>query len=71
MKVLVFRTNVKRQEQVGQIKQLLNPVRSIIDWNFDLEDRDKILRVVTEGLQPKFIESLLLAFGFYCRELED
>lgn len=71
MKILVFKTNVQQQEQVNRVKALLQPVLSIVDWNFDLSDRDRILRVVTHGLPPRFIESLLETSGLYCQELED
>lgn len=71
MEVLVFRTNVHRQEQIKKVGTLLSPVISIKDWNLDLNDRDKILRIVTTGLPAAFIESLLESSGLYCQELED
>jgi hypothetical protein len=71
MKVLVFRTNVRRKEQISKIKALLSPVLSIREWNLDLKDRDNILRIVTNELPPVFIESLLQTSGIYCEELED
>ena len=71
MQVLVFKTNGQTQEQVNRVKALLQPVLSITDWNFDLSDRDRILRVVTPSLPPRFIESLLQTSGLYCQELED
>ncbi|WP_207423961.1 hypothetical protein [Desertivirga brevis] len=71
MKILVFKTNVRRQEQISKLKALLSPVLSILEWNVDLKDRDKILRIVTNGLPPVFIESLLETSGIYCEELED
>ncbi len=71
MEVLVFKTNVQAEEQVSKIKPVLSGVKLISDWNFDLDDCDRILRVVVSGLHPRFIESLLEMCGFYCRELED
>jgi len=71
MEILVFKTNVRRQEQIAKIKALLSPVLSIREWNLDLKDRDNVLRVVANELPPVFIESLLQTSGIYCEELED
>ena len=71
MKILVFKTNVRQQEQIAKIKSLLAPILSIREWNVDLKDRDNVLRIVTNGLHPVFIESLLQTSGIYCKELED
>jgi len=71
MKILVFKTNIRRQEQITKIKALLAPVLSIREWNLDLKDRDNILRIVTNELPPIFVESLLQTSGIYCKELED
>ena len=70
MDVLVFTTNVSAPAQIKEVKPLLKAVRSIKEWNFDLEDRDNILRVVTNGLSPRYIEGLLQNAGFKCMELD-
>ena len=70
MEVLVFITNIEKQEQVSEVKPLLTAVAAINDWNFDLDDCDNILRIEAEDLCPRFIESLLQTAGFDCRELE-
>ena len=38
-------------------------------WNFDLEDCDKILRVETVHLTAKTIKNTLQTFGYQCEEL--
>ena len=70
MDVLVFTTSITAPEQVKEVKPLLKAVRSIKEWNFDLEDRDNILRVVVNGLSPRYIEGLLQNAGFRCVELD-
>ena len=70
MNVLVFTTSVSAPHQVDSIKPLLSSRPEIEDWNFDLEDCDNILRVVSdEDLSPRQIESLLKEAGFACEEL--
>ena len=70
MDVLVFSTNVKEKRQVSKVTTLLTQVPSIAQWNFDLEDCDNILRIESNGLSPRYIESLLTRAGIYCQELE-
>lgn len=71
MDILIFATNVEKAQDVGQIKTLLSAVQAIEDWNFDLEDCDKILRIVANNISPGYIELLLRNAGFYCIELEN
>ncbi len=68
--VFVFKTNVK-EEQVDKVNSLLSPVKSIEEWNFDLSDCDRILRVVADKLPPELVVYLLQGSGLYCTELED
>ena len=69
MEVLIFKTSVNDIQEVGRVKPLLT-IPAIENWNFDLEDCDKILRVVTDDLSPRYIEEILQSEGFECEELE-
>ena len=71
MNILVFKTSITEQEQVGQVSTLLDSVPTIKHWNFDLDDCDNILRIVSNNLDPEAIESLLQTAGFHCQELAD
>jgi hypothetical protein len=70
MEVLVFKTNVSSKRKVSKVSALLTSVPSIKQWNFDLEDCDKVLRIETNGLRPAYVETLLQNAGFICRELD-
>lgn len=70
MEILVFITSIEKQEQVNEVKPLLTSVPAIMDWNFDLEDCDNILRVEANDISPRDIELLLQTAGYECRELE-
>ncbi|MFT0715219.1 hypothetical protein [Flagellimonas lutimaris] len=71
MTVLVFKTSVKRKDEVKQLRPTLNKlVDNNGSWNFDLEDCDNILRVETQGLEAPTITSLLQNNGYKCEELE-
>ena len=70
MEVLVFKTNVVTDEHVDQAQKILNAVEYISEWNFDLDDCDKILRVVaSEQLSAGKVAELLFEAGISCQEL--
>lgn len=70
MEILVFKTNVSSKRKIDRLRPLLTSIPAIKQWNFDLEDCDKILRIETNGLRPAYVESLLQTAGFNCRELD-
>lgn len=69
--IFVFKTSVKTKKQIKTIKpsldQLLLPNAK---WNFDLEDRDKILRVEAEEDIVLKVRNLLSIHNFHCEELD-
>jgi hypothetical protein len=71
MEVLVFKTNVSDQNRINKVATLLRAVPAVESWNFDLDDRDRVLRVVSQGLPAGYIELLLQNGGIGCEELED
>ncbi|GAA4902103.1 hypothetical protein [Mucilaginibacter defluvii] len=71
MEVLVFATNVTSKVQVSRVQNLLANLTTIIDWNFDLDECDNILRVVSTNISPRYIENLLHSAGVNCRELAE
>lgn len=70
MEILVFKTNVTSRKKVSMIAPLLTSFPTIRQWNFDLDDRDKVLRIESTELNPGSVESLLLMAGFNCQELD-
>jgi hypothetical protein len=71
MDILVFVTNVADLKAVSKIKPLLTAMLAIEDWNVDLDDCDRILRIVSNDLCPRKVESTLQTAGFDCYELVD
>jgi len=69
MDVLVFKTSVQEPKQVNKVQTLLTKIPTIQNWNFDLEDCDNILRIVSNGLSPRQIETVLQKAGIGCEEL--
>lgn len=71
MEVLVFKTNIKNKKQVANVSRLIFDLNDILRWNVDLHDCDKVLRIETNQLSPRQVESLLQEAGYVCEELED
>jgi hypothetical protein len=67
----VFKTSVISEKQVRQVEPFLKTLMSNEEWNFDLEDCDKILRVETEKVTHETVIALLKSQGFECTELSE
>ncbi|WP_232623037.1 hypothetical protein [Pareuzebyella sediminis] len=68
--VWVFKTSVQKKNHVRRLRPLLDrTIKSEGQWNFDLEDCDRILRIETGKLDPSLIACLLRRNGFDCAEL--
>ena len=67
--ILVFKTNIQYKREVKQLAPLFN-TPEIIKWNIDLDDCDKVLRVITHKLTSIEIALAAKEKGFECKELE-
>ncbi|HQW84078.1 MAG TPA: copper chaperone [Ferruginibacter sp.] len=70
MEILVFKTNLNNTSHINKVKPALNRHPFIKDWNVDLQDCDKILRVVTDNIASNEIEKIILNTGYECKELK-
>ena len=71
MNILIFKTNINSAGEFDFVKTQLAKNRSVFDCTIDLDDRDKILRVISERLSVRQVEKKIGLLGFYCKELED
>tara|TARA_A100000171_G_scaffold27967_1_gene26063 strand:+ start:7833 stop:8045 length:213 start_codon:yes stop_codon:yes gene_type:complete len=67
--VHVFKTSVVSKKQAQVVGSFLNILLPSQEWNFDLEDCDKILRIETEEVAPETVITVLNSQGFVCDEL--
>lgn len=70
MEILVFKTNLANNSHIKKISPSLNLHPHVKEWNVDLHDRDKILRVVAESVTPSEVEELIFNAGYFCEELK-
>jgi hypothetical protein len=66
----VFKTSVKTKNQVQKLKPHIDHILPNENWNFDLADCDKILRIDSEKSSVLEIVDLLNIHKFYCKELQ-
>jgi len=71
MEVLVFTTSVQSTDQVKSLAPLIDSLAGENRWNFALDDRDKILRIVSDKVNPTAAIHLLKQNGYRCQELQD
>jgi hypothetical protein len=69
MVIEVFKTNVESEGQASELEWVLRH-REIASWSFDLDDCDKVLRVMSKTDVADFVISTLTSNGFECCKLE-
>lgn len=71
MNVLIFKTNIRFKKDIKIITSFLSTCNSILKWNIDRHDSDKILRIEsTTGDSVEIINAVNHA-GYHCEELQD
>ncbi len=71
VKVLVFETNIRYKRELRQLARLLGAEKRIAQWNVDLEDCSRVLRVEARCLTPAEVIALVGKAGYACQELPD
>lgn len=69
--ILVFKTDIKLENDVKKISSILIEETRIKKWNIDNEDIDNVLRVESEQLDPTEVILLIKRSGYCCEELAD
>ncbi len=69
MEILVFKTNLSNVDHIGKVCLPLNHHPHILEWNVDLHDCDKVLRVVAQNIPATEVEQIIFKAGYYCQEL--
>lgn len=70
--IYVFKTSVSTKAAVKKIRPALDNLLAVSAWNSDLEDRDRILRIESNGAEVTEQTIMLLRDnGFTCEELRD
>ncbi len=70
MNVIVLTTSVESPVQVTWLTPVLNALAGKDNWNFALDDCDRILRIASDRVKPTDVVQVLGAWGIQCKELE-
>lgn len=70
MNVLVYKTNVHTRHQLNYIQSVLKRFKDIKQWSIDMQDIDKVLRIViSNGVSEVEILNAVKSIGINCEEL--
>lgn len=68
--VEVFKTNVHKKAESKMLLSVLSETFPSSKINFDLSDRDKVLRIEGDNLETPQVIILVKELGFMCEVLE-
>lgn len=68
--ILIFRTNINTPADRDGVLRIMEAHPAIEEWSVDLDDIDRVLRVVSHSATPEQIINLINKAGYQCRELD-
>ncbi len=71
MDLFIFKTNLNSDYKIFRLRKALSDRTLIKKWSVDLEDVDKVLKViVNKGIEQLEVIAMLENQGIHCEELE-
>ncbi len=71
MSALIFKTDITSKQDFIRIQNMICKIRKVDEYTIDLEDVDKVLRILSDSITITEVENEVGMLGFYCKELED
>ena len=71
MEMLILKTDINTGYDFRIVKNRLQGYYRINECTIDLEDRDKVVRVIGNNIETNDIVSKIKSYGFLCEELPD
>lgn len=68
--IYILKTSVKNKKQAKQIAKEFEKLNQIKQWNFDLSDCDKVLKIETDPNHISKVYEILNASNSVCCELK-
>jgi hypothetical protein len=69
--LFIFKTNLTHSKEYQLLQHVFSTHQEIKQWNMDLEDIDKVLRVCTTNLSMYDIQNMVQSIGLFCEELKN
>jgi len=71
MKMLILKTNINLKDDFISIKNSLSRSFDINECTIDLDDTDKVVRVIGRRLNKNEVLERINSLGYVCEELPD
>lgn len=71
MEMVILKTDIKSKYDFRIVKNKLKENYKINECTIDLDDRDKIVRVIGDHIETNDVVSKIKSYGFLCEELPD
>ncbi|MEO6830988.1 MAG: hypothetical protein ABI378_02035 [Chitinophagaceae bacterium] len=71
MNIFVFKTDIESEYDIEELDELLSEQETILRWNVDREDVDKILRIESTADNGSSLAKAVSDAGYFCEELAD
>lgn len=71
MKMLILKTDIITETDFKTIKAKLKEYYNINELTIDLEDIDKVVRVIGDNFEKNDLLKKIHSLGYYCEELPD
>lgn len=71
MDIVILKTDIKTGEDFSLVKDKLSIYYNIQQCTIDLEDVDKVVRVIGDKIQLNDVVGEIKSLGFLCEELQD
>jgi len=68
--ILIFKTNIDTEADKLRIQALAADLPMVEDLSIDIDDIDRVLRVVSHELKAQQIINLINKAGYQCQELD-
>jgi hypothetical protein len=67
--IRIYKSNILTREDYQRVSPQLDTHLGTGQWSVDMEDSDRVLRIVKPGINEKELLHLLSGFGIQCSEL--
>ena len=71
MNVFVYKTDISTDYDLEVLEGLLDNHGSVLRWNVDREDIDKVLRIESTADNSDELIRPIIEAGYFCEELAD
>ena len=71
MEIIILRTNINSLYDFNSIRYKLIDTYNISECTIDLEDKDKVVRIVGNNIKLNYLADKIKSYGFSCEELDD